>query len=115
MHLIIIIITAYLLQKFPGRFAPRFIALCKFHVRKLWQCLEKMTSSSLKFTIVALIAPKEYCKLKNKFWNASKKSPTSSLVGLQLKLEFYSLWSLWTLRSPVAQGLGGCYYATRLM
>ncbi|KAJ3661408.1 hypothetical protein Zmor_005809 [Zophobas morio] len=46
---------------------------------------------NLKLTIVALIGQKEYCKLKNKFWNATKKSPTSALADLQLKLEFYSL------------------------
>ncbi|KAJ3651720.1 hypothetical protein Zmor_017740 [Zophobas morio] len=34
---------------------------------------------------VAVVAPKEYCKLKNKFWIASKKSPTSALADLQLK------------------------------
>ena len=25
-----------------------------------------------------VIGPKEYCKLENKFWNASKKNPTSA-------------------------------------
>ncbi|KAJ3643785.1 hypothetical protein Zmor_026473 [Zophobas morio] len=52
---------------------------------------EIMVPSSLKFTIVVVIRPKEYCKLKNKFWNASKNSPTSFLVDLRLKLEFHSL------------------------
>ncbi|KAJ3661960.1 hypothetical protein Zmor_006332 [Zophobas morio] len=46
---------------------------------------------NFKFTIVAVIGQKEYCKLKNKFWNATKKSPTSALADFQLKLEFHSL------------------------
>ena len=50
---------------------------------------EIIVPSSLR--IVAVIEPKEYCKLKNKFWNALKKSPTSAFVDLQLKLEFQSL------------------------
>ncbi|KAJ3663048.1 hypothetical protein Zmor_007357 [Zophobas morio] len=29
---------------------------------------------------MAVIGSKECCKLKNKFWNASKKSPTSPLA-----------------------------------
>ncbi|KAJ3646653.1 hypothetical protein Zmor_024229 [Zophobas morio] len=41
--------------------------------------------------IVAVIEPKEYNELKNKFWNASEKCPTSALADLQLKLEFHSL------------------------
>ena len=36
---------------------------------------EIIVSSSLKLLIVAVIGLKEYCKLKNKFWNASKKGP----------------------------------------
>ncbi|KAJ3655255.1 hypothetical protein Zmor_014391 [Zophobas morio] len=47
-------------------------------------------------------SPKEYCKLKNKFWNSAKKSPTSVLVDLQPKLEpadfphrvIYCVWLL---------------------
>ena len=50
-----------------------------------------MIPSALKLTIVAAIGPKEYCKLKNKFWNTSKKSSTSALADLQLKFEFHSL------------------------
>ena len=52
---------------------------------------EIMVHSSLKLTIVAVVEPKEYCKLKNKFWNTSKKSPTSALEDLQLKLELHGL------------------------
>ncbi|KAJ3661406.1 hypothetical protein Zmor_005802 [Zophobas morio] len=37
---------------------------------------------NLELTIVDVIGQKEYCKLKNKFWNATKKSPTSALVDL---------------------------------
>ena len=47
---------------------------------------EIMAPSSLKLTIVGVIGPKEYFKLINKFWNASKKSATSALADLQLKL-----------------------------
>ena len=53
-------------------------------------CAKKITSS-LKLMIVAVIGPKEYYKLKNKFWNPSRKSPTSPLADLQMKLEFDSL------------------------
>ena len=31
-----------------------------------------MIPSSLKFTIMAVVGAKKYCKLKNKFWKASK-------------------------------------------
>ena len=34
----------------------------------------------------------EYCKLKNKFWNASKNSATSALADLQVKLELHSFY-----------------------
>ena len=50
-----------------------------------------MIPSSLKLTIVVVIGPKEYCKLKNKFLNSFKKSPTPPLADLELKLEFHSL------------------------
>ncbi|KAJ3666613.1 hypothetical protein Zmor_002048 [Zophobas morio] len=52
----------------------------------------QMVPSNLKLTIVAVIGPKEYCKLKKKFWNASKKSATSALADLELKLEFRSFY-----------------------
>mgnify|MGYP005984326485 FL=1 len=39
----------------------------------------------------SVIGPKEYCKLENKFCNALKKSPTSAVADLQLKLEFHDL------------------------
>ena len=50
-----------------------------------------MVSSSLKLTIAAVIELEEYCKLKNKFWNPTKKSPTSAPADLQLKLPFHCL------------------------
>ena len=34
----------------------------------------------IKLTIVAVIGPKEYCKLKNKFWKVSKKSRIRSWI-----------------------------------
>ncbi|KAJ3653551.1 hypothetical protein Zmor_012794 [Zophobas morio] len=39
---------------------------------------------NVKLTIVAVIGQKENCKLKNKFWNVTKKSPTSALVSTAL-------------------------------
>ncbi|KAJ3650045.1 hypothetical protein Zmor_021756 [Zophobas morio] len=55
------------------------------------QHLQDHGTFNLKLTIVAVIGQKEYCNLKNKFWNATKKSATSALADLQLKLEFHSL------------------------
>ncbi|KAJ3652380.1 hypothetical protein Zmor_018352 [Zophobas morio] len=61
------------------------------HLYQSYSIAEIMVPSSLIFTIVVVIGPKKYCKLKNKFWNASKKGPTSAPPDLQLKLEFHSL------------------------
>ncbi|KAJ3655767.1 hypothetical protein Zmor_014881 [Zophobas morio] len=69
------------------RFPNRAIRVCE-HLRQWCSISKFMVPSSFKLTT---IGPKEYCMLKNKFWNGSKKSPTSSLADLQLKLEFHSL------------------------
>ncbi|KAJ3658814.1 hypothetical protein Zmor_010535 [Zophobas morio] len=74
------------IQRFPNR-AIRV----REHLRRWYSISKIMVHSNFKLTIVALVGPKEYCRLKNKFWNASNKSPTSSLADLQLKLEFHSL------------------------
>ena len=50
------------------------------HLHQWYNISESMVPSNLKFTIMVVIGPKEYCKLKNKFWNASKKNPTSALT-----------------------------------
>ncbi|KAJ3644110.1 hypothetical protein Zmor_026783 [Zophobas morio] len=55
------------------------------HLHQWYSISEIMVPLSVKLTIVV------YCKLKNKFRNASKKSPTSALADLQLKLEFHNL------------------------
>ena len=59
------------------------------HLHQWCSISDFMAPSNLKVTIVAMIGPKEYYKLNNKFWNASKKSPTPALAILQLK--FHSL------------------------
>ncbi|KAJ3659365.1 hypothetical protein Zmor_011055 [Zophobas morio] len=56
------------------------------------QNLRDIGTFNLKLTIVAVIGQKEYCEQMNKFWNASKTSPTSVPADLHLKLEFHSLW-----------------------
>ena len=61
------------------------------HLRQWYSISETMVPSSFKLMIVVVVGQKEYCKLKNKFWNASKKSPTSVLADLQLKLQFHRL------------------------
>ena len=57
------------------------------HLHQSYNISKIMIPSSLKLRIVAVIEPKEYCNLKNKFWNALKKSPRSALADLQLKLD----------------------------
>ncbi|KAJ3665218.1 hypothetical protein Zmor_000724 [Zophobas morio] len=70
--------------------------IARFRVRQhlhQWYSISKIkVPSSVKLTNVIRVRPKEYCKLKHKFWHGSKKSPTSALADLQLKLEFHSLW-----------------------
>ncbi|KAJ3648810.1 hypothetical protein Zmor_020583 [Zophobas morio] len=63
----------------------------RFHHLYQWYTICEIMASSLKPTIVVVIEPKESCKLKNKFWKVLKKSPTSPLFHLQLKLGFHSL------------------------
>ena len=50
--------------------------IAPFRVREYlhqWYSIsEIMIPSSFKLTIVAVIGAKEYCKLKEKFWNASR-------------------------------------------
>ena len=65
--------------------------VCAKHLHQWYSISEIIVPLSLKLTMVAVIGPKEYSKLKNKFWNASSKSSTSALVDLQLKLEFHNL------------------------
>ena len=44
------------------------------HLHQWYSIFEIMASSSLKLRIMPVIGSKEYCKLKNKFWNASKNT-----------------------------------------
>ncbi|KAJ3649783.1 hypothetical protein Zmor_021506 [Zophobas morio] len=63
--------------------------------RQWYSISEIMVPLSLKPTSVAVVGPNSlfysYCRRKNTFWNASKKSPRSALADLQLKLAFRSL------------------------
>ena len=68
------------IERFPNRAIH-----VREHLRQWYSISKIMVPSSFKLTIVAIVP------LKNKFWNASKKSPTSSLADLQLRLEFHSL------------------------
>ncbi|KAJ3645609.1 hypothetical protein Zmor_023251 [Zophobas morio] len=61
------------------------------HLHQWYSVSEIIVPSNLKLTIVAMLEQIEHCKLKNKFCNASKKSPTSALANLQLKLGLHSL------------------------
>ena len=42
------------------------------HLHQWYSISEIVVPSSLKLTIVSVIGPTGYCKLNNKFWNASK-------------------------------------------
>ena len=63
------------MPSWPVNYGSSAFQIARFRVQEhLHQChsiSEIMVPLSRKLTIVGVIEPKEYCKLKNKFWNAS--------------------------------------------
>ncbi|KAJ3666840.1 hypothetical protein Zmor_002270 [Zophobas morio] len=81
-------------SRWPANCESNAFQITRFRVREhlhQWYSIsEIIVPSNLKLTIVAVIGPKENCKLKNKFWNASKKSPNSAFADLQLSFTICS-------------------------
>ena len=63
------------IERFPRRAIP-----CTRTFTVVQHLRDHGTFKPFKLTIVAVIGPKECCKLKNKFWNESKKSRTCSFT-----------------------------------
>ncbi|KAJ3659552.1 hypothetical protein Zmor_011236 [Zophobas morio] len=67
--------------------ACRTDELCNMKMTDWYNISEIVVASSLKLTIVAVIGPKEYCKLKNKFLESFEEAPDISTHRLAAEVE----------------------------